>query len=63
MAWHVHYRRDDQSHQATVSVWSDAIVLACELLREGLVVEKIQADTGLTLLSRHLVPLCDSATY
>ena len=63
MAWQVHYHRDGQAHQATVLVLSDAIVLACQLLREGFAVEKIQADTGLTLLSRHLLPLCDSATY
>ena len=58
MAWQIHYRKYDVSHRATAPVLAEAIALACQILREGHILEKIQPDTGLTLGSHEVKPLC-----
>lgn len=63
MAWRVHYRRDGQAQQESATVLSDALALACRLLREGHTVEKVQSDSGMALLSRDVQPLCDTPRF
>ena len=60
MAWQVHYRSGDQNHQATITALHDAITLACQLLRDGHIVEKVVADGGMVIPVHAVAPLCDN---
>jgi hypothetical protein len=55
MAWQIHYLdRNNQRQQLSV------VAVAAGLQREGLLVETIQADTGMTLTSRDVRWLRDA---
>jgi hypothetical protein len=57
MAWQIHYQKDDQPHQTSATVLHDAIALARQFMRDGHLVEKVQADSGMTIWSHQLLPL------
>ena len=62
MAWQIHYMdRNDQRQQRSVPSVGEAVALANELLRDGLIVETIQADTGMKLTSRDVRWFCDAS--
>jgi hypothetical protein len=61
MAWQIHYLDwNDRRQQLPAPTVGQAVALANRLVRDGLIVEKIQADTGLTLASGEVRRLCDA---
>jgi hypothetical protein len=64
MAWQIHYLdRDDHQRELSVPLVGEAVAVATRLQREGLLVETIQADTGLKLTSRDVRVLCDASEF
>jgi hypothetical protein len=62
MAWQIYYLdRNDQRQQLSVASVGEAVALASRLQRDGLVVETIQADTGMKLTSRDVRRLRDDS--
>jgi hypothetical protein len=61
MAWQIHYLDgNDQRQQLSVPSVGEAVALATRLLSDGMIIEKIQADTGMKLTSRDVRRLCDA---
>jgi hypothetical protein len=61
MAWQIYYLdRNDQRQQLSAPTLGEAVTLAVRVACDGLIVEKIQADTGLTLASGEVRRLCDA---
>jgi hypothetical protein len=61
MAWQIHYLdRNNQRQQLSVPSVGEVVAVAARLQREGLLVETIQADTGMTLTSRDVRWLRDA---
>jgi hypothetical protein len=61
MAWQIHYLdRHDQRQQLAAPTLGEAVALATKFVRNGLIVEKIEADTGLKLSSGEVRRLCDA---
>jgi hypothetical protein len=61
MAWQIYYLDpDDRRQQLSAPTLGEAVALAIRFAREGLIVERIQADTGLKLTSGDVRRLCDA---
>jgi hypothetical protein len=61
MAWKIYFLDlDDNRQQLSVPSVGEAIALASKLLSDGLIIETIQADTGMKLTSRDVKRLCDA---
>jgi hypothetical protein len=58
VAWQIHYLKDDRPYQASALALADALAIACQFLRDGHVIEKIQADIGMTISAYEVRPLC-----
>jgi hypothetical protein len=60
MAWQVHYLDwNAQRQQLLAPTVGEAVTIASKLLRDGLIVEKIQADMGTKLASRDVVAILE----
>jgi hypothetical protein len=61
VAWQIHYLdRDDRRQQLSAPTFGEAVTLATRFVRDGLIVEKIEADTALKLSSGEVRRLCDA---
>jgi hypothetical protein len=61
MAWQIHYLdRNDHRQQLSAPTLGEAVALATRFVHDGLIVEKIEADTGLKLSSGEVRRLCDA---
>jgi hypothetical protein len=61
MAWQIYLLdHDDHRQQLSVPSAGEAIALASKLQGDRLIIETIQADTGMKLTSRDVRRLCDA---
>jgi hypothetical protein len=60
MAWQIHYLKSEHPRQTSATVLHDALALARQFMQDGHIVEKVQADSGMTIWSHQVLPLWDT---
>lgn len=59
VAWTIHIRKDERRFQHEAFGLSDALAVACLLMRDGIEVERIEGPDGMRITADAIRPLCD----
>ena len=63
MGWKIHVRKDGKHIQHLAHDWPAALAVVCLMLRDGIVVERVDGPDGFGMGADALAPLCEAAPH